>query len=218
MTAPTQPVNKILFKSWNQEASANPVASSRELQSASPSVIRVVTNMGGGIKYQREPPKVFTVLSTNQTQTPNLPLTKQYVLQAGGNIQQVPPRNDDNSHLSANNSQIAEGGNGFLEHERSKPNSYTVYTISGNHVSTTSSTKPRCIVPPIARERPSLPANCGPTSKPPVLYTWTDGMTSSGGGDGLVGGHQVTNGFSHLPSGSSHLPPSSFPTSKEQAR
>ncbi|XP_063878444.1 transcription factor E2F8-like isoform X1 [Scylla paramamosain] len=204
----TQSANKILLKSWPQESSGVPVGPPKEPQGASPSVIRVVTNMGGGMKHQQEAPKIFSVIPASRAQSPHLLPAKQFIWQAGGTLQQVPRRNDANSHLATSHCQAAEGVSHISEHEH-KSSSYTVYTISGSHAPVTSSTVPKNVVSPVIGERSTLSAECSSTSKPSVMYTWTDCMTSSGM-DGPAG-HQVISGLSHLP-------PTNCPTSREPVR
>lgn len=186
LTTPSQPVNKILLKSWNQETSSVPVVVPRDpQQNSSPSVIRVVTNMSGTTKQHREPPKVFTFHSTSQTHNPNPVATKQYVLQAGGSLQQISPRRDNNGQTVLGHSQIGEGIGAFRDQSYNKPSSYTVYTISGSQL--LSSTP---------GERPQSLDDCGSTSKPFVTSNWADNTTSSG----MSGhqGHQATKAFTHL--------------------
>ncbi|XP_050734911.1 uncharacterized protein LOC127007719 isoform X2 [Eriocheir sinensis] len=187
LTTPSQPVNKILLKSWNQETSAVPVVVPREpQQNNSPSVIRVVTNMGGATKHHREPPKVYTFHSASQTHNPNPAAIKQYVLQAGGSLQQVSPRRDSNGQAVLGHSQIGEGIGAFRDQSYSKPSSYTVYTISGSQL--LSST---------LGERPQSHGDCGSTSKPFVTSNWADNTTSNGMNVHQEG-HQATNAFTHL--------------------
>ena len=200
MTSPPQPLNKILYRRWNQEPAAIPVVLPKESPRTvpPPPVIRVITNTRGGgrgVKYQREPPKVFTVLSTNPPESPTMPLTKQYVLQAGGSLSQVSPRSDTTNHLPPpSQCQIVEGGSGFSDREHNKSTSYTVFNLSGCPI--VSSTKPQVLSP--ISDRPSLLPDCVPAAKPPVLCTWVNNMTFNAS-DGPVGGHNVVNGLSHLP-------------------
>lgn len=195
--ATPQSGSKILLKSWPQESSGVSVVPPKELQGASPSVIRVITNMGAGVKHQREPPKIFSVIPAGHTQSTHMPAAKRFIWQAGGTLQQVPLRSDANTQLLPSHSQAADGVSHISEHVHNKSSSYAVYTISGSHAPVTSSTVPKNLAPPVTGERSTLPADCGSTSKPPVLYTWTDCTTSSA--TISPASHQVVSELSHLP-------------------
>ncbi|MPC26329.1 Transcription factor E2F7 [Portunus trituberculatus] len=206
--ATPQSNSKIILKNWPQESSGVPVVPPKEPQGASPSVIRVVTNMGGGMKHLREPPKIFSVIPASQAQSPHMPSAKRFIWQAGGTLQQVPVRNDVNPHLPPSHSQAAEGVCHVSEHEH-KLSSYAVYTISGSHAPVTSSAVPKNMTSPVTGERSTLPTECDSTSKPPILYTWTDSTSMPSSGMDGPAGHQVLSG---------QLPASNCLTSREPAR
>lgn len=139
--------------------------------------------MGGGTKHQREPSKVFTFHPACQTHNPNT-TTKQYVLQAEGSLQQVSPRRDGCDQVVPGRSQVGEGISTFRDQRHNKPSSYTVYTIAGSQLLSSTS-----------GERPRLPGESGSMS--PVTCNWTDSITSNG----IIasqGSHQPTNTFTHL--------------------
>lgn len=173
-----------MLKTWNQESSVVPVVTPIEpQQNNSPSVIRVVTNMGGGSsKSQCEPPRVLTVFSGCQTRNLNTASTKQYVLQTGGSFKQVSPKTDNRGQAMSGHSRVGEGIGAFREQSRSKPCSYTVYTISGNQ-----------LISSTPGERPPLLSDRDSSSRPPVTCSWTDNNASSA--SGVSQGHLATNAF-----------------------
>lgn len=187
-------MNKVLLKNWNQETSTIPVGVPKEPQQNRSSVIRVVTNMGGATKHQWEPPKVYTFHSAAQAHSLSTTATKQYVLQAGGTLQQVSPRRDSSGQTVLGHSQVGEGIGAFRDQSQSKPSSYTVYTISGSQLLSSTS-----------GERPQPLGDSGSTSKPFVTCNWTDKQASSGTSVHQEG-HQATNVFTHLTPRTVHTP------------